>query len=517
MDEIFSKDYDHKSSEGLEFKLNDDKCSYTVIGIGSCTEQNITIDTYEGLPVTDIADNAFEMCDELCSVTLGDNVRLVGERAFVGCGGIRCVNVGRGIQKIGASAFFGCECISSVYIYDIVNWCGISFGDYQANPIFYAEKYFIDDSAVTELSFPEQIKEIKPCAFANSKRLTSINIHGNIKTIGEYAFYSCENVTKITIDEGAENIERYAFSRCNKITTINLPTSIKKIGHNAFAECRTLEKIDIPEGVKELGHSVFSACRQLKDVSLPGSLERLGNFVFQCCDELICYGTDKAKYLGNEKNPFIVLIAIKDKTVQKLDINAKTKFIADNTFSHCERLKAITIPSGVIGIGELAFRGCTSLKKVNIKGKLCTIGRAAFENCKSLTSFDIPDSVKDIKESYHIFKGCTSLERVKIGDGVTKLPVGIFEGCTALDTVELGRGIMEFHSRDFKNSTSLRGVKLKNTGWWLSYGALSPNGKAVERIEKTKPSLIAEFILKYPKGYFYTDDALSLSLPDFRI
>ena len=47
-------------SEGLVYKLNDDGESYTVLGLGECTDTNIIIPaTYEGKPVTTIGNQAF--------------------------------------------------------------------------------------------------------------------------------------------------------------------------------------------------------------------------------------------------------------------------------------------------------------------------------------------------------------------------------------------------------------------------------------------------------------------------
>lgn len=48
-----------KESVGLEFKLNDDGESYSVTGIGTCTDTDIVIPkTYKGKTVTGIGDRA---------------------------------------------------------------------------------------------------------------------------------------------------------------------------------------------------------------------------------------------------------------------------------------------------------------------------------------------------------------------------------------------------------------------------------------------------------------------------
>ena len=66
--------------------MNSDGASYTVTGIGICKETNIIIpSTYLGLPVTRIADGAFNGNTTITSVTIPNNVTYVGKEAFYGC------------------------------------------------------------------------------------------------------------------------------------------------------------------------------------------------------------------------------------------------------------------------------------------------------------------------------------------------------------------------------------------------------------------------------------------------
>ena len=73
-------------SEGLKFTLKEDNLSYSVMGIGTCTDTDVVIPaTYEGLPVTTIGDWAFSYCSGLKSIEIPDSVTMIGVSAFYNC------------------------------------------------------------------------------------------------------------------------------------------------------------------------------------------------------------------------------------------------------------------------------------------------------------------------------------------------------------------------------------------------------------------------------------------------
>ena len=80
---------------------------------------------------------------------------------------------------------------------------------------------------------------------------------------------------------------------------------------------------------------------------------------------------------------------------------------------------SLTLPSSIDGhpivaIGTGAFFNYSSLESVKIENGLTLIEDRAFENCTSLKSITIPDSVKSIGE--FAFNSCTSLNEIKIGE-----------------------------------------------------------------------------------------------------
>ena len=70
-------------SIGLKYTLNPDGASYSVAGLGTCLDTDLVIpNTYNGLPVTSIAEKAFYNNSRLQSVTIPDSVTAIENNAF---------------------------------------------------------------------------------------------------------------------------------------------------------------------------------------------------------------------------------------------------------------------------------------------------------------------------------------------------------------------------------------------------------------------------------------------------
>ncbi|MBR2650025.1 MAG: leucine-rich repeat domain-containing protein [Clostridia bacterium] len=97
----------------------------------------------------------------------------------------------------------------------------------------------------------------------------------------------------------------------------------------------------------------------------------------------------------------------------------------------------ITVPKGVIRIGNEAFARCENLTDIKLPESLLQIGNSAF--CyTSLTNVVIPKSVTSIGEL--AFSGCEKLSNINIPEGVTKLTY-TFSGCSALKQITLPQSL----------------------------------------------------------------------------
>ena len=108
--------------------------------------------------------------------------------------------------------------------------------------------------------------------------------------------------------------------------------------------------------------------------------------------------------------------------------------IASGFLNNCRNLTSIVIPDNVKDWRDGGqFDGCTALESVTIGSGVSIIPSSMFANCTSLKTITIPDNIEAIYPS--AFAGCIRLESIKIGSGVRSIGDAVFENCTNLTDV----------------------------------------------------------------------------------
>ena len=165
---------------------------------------------YGGIPVVEIAEEAFKNCVSLKSIVIPDSVKTIGDHAFRECVELSSVTIPDSVTKIGRNAFYECG-------------------------------------------------------------LTSVTVPGCVKTIERETFNLCTRLKTATISEGVSEIGDHAFTLCMDLTSLNLPNSLKKIGREAFYMCRSLTSVCIPDSVTEIADTAFNSCSNLTVICSPDS------------------------------------------------------------------------------------------------------------------------------------------------------------------------------------------------------------------------------------------------------
>lgn len=125
------------------------------------------------------------------------------------------------------------------------------------------------DGSITEVTADmlESATSIRNWLFANTA-LTNITIPNNITSIGKSAFQECINLASITIPNSITSIESETFYKCTNLTSVEIPNSVTSIGMNAFSHCSNLTSITIPDSVTKFGYYSFGYCTNLKSVTI---------------------------------------------------------------------------------------------------------------------------------------------------------------------------------------------------------------------------------------------------------
>ena len=190
-------------------------------------------------------DNAFcQGCTNLNKVTLGDNIKSIGDDAFRHCISLKSIVLPKNLETLGKRVFSHCDNIETIRI-DSNN------------------KNFVTKNNVL-FRLNEKGTRVSLIFYAPQKETTKYKINMPVETIESEAFTSAENLKNLTIGKQVTSIEEYAFMNCQNLEKIKTysDSKLKTIGEGAFDHCFNLKSIKIPEKVKFLGNNTFNYCNE---------------------------------------------------------------------------------------------------------------------------------------------------------------------------------------------------------------------------------------------------------------
>lgn len=261
---------------------------------------------------------------------------------------------------------------------------------------------------------PNGKTKISRWSFKNRKSLTKIEIPDGVTHIGRNALRGCTCLTSITIPNSVTSIGKNAFYGCpiknatipmmamehipkNSLETLIITNGIA-IGEEAFSRCYYLTSISIPDGVIYIGDGAFRGCYSLTSIKIPNSVIKIGRKIFSGCSSLanitIPFVGEAKDGKGDQHFYYLFGDAPCDVTeISKKVVITEGKTISTEAFICCDSLTNITIPDGVVSIGNETFKSCGKLESVTIPKSVTSIGRNAFDCCSSLTKVNYTGTI----------------------------------------------------------------------------------------------------------------------------
>ena len=464
-------------SQGLSYSLSYDSSYYIVTGLGTCSDSYVTIPSiYNNKPVKAIAayafqnqhqinkiiipssisviegyaffncvnlefneyDNAYYLGNDenpylvliaeknknITSCIINENTKIIYTEAFLNCPLLEEIIIPEGVTYIGDYIFIECYKLKKIAIPNSVTYLGTQFArDTLSNNTQFNEydnAYYLGNDENPYLILMK----------AKSKDINSCEIHQDTKFINSFAFKDCSNITSITIPNNVISIDYFSFLRCTNLTSVAMSNSVTTIREYAF-----------------------SSCTNLKNISISNNLKELGERVFMDIDNLAFNEYDNAYYLGNDENPYLILVKAKSTNIDSCNINNNTKFIHSEAFKECDSLSSILLPEGLLSIGNYAFLSCSNLSSINLPKTLIKIDNNAFMGCSSLTSIEIPEKIYAINDS--TFASCSSLENLILSNNLARIDSDAFSGCSKLTNIIIPNTVTNISSNSFNNCDNL--------------------------------------------------------------
>lgn len=472
-------------------------------------------------------------------IVIPASVTVIGPSAFARNEAIKSVTLHQDISIIGNSAFALCPNLEKV-VWDVA-MCSANVNYNPSHPDDGNWQYWFEgcpklqtfeigehatslpvglfrNSDIKDIVIPDTVTKIGSNAFERATSLRSVFIGSGVTEWGENLFKDSKPVLVFSKSEGCADAtityqgegevytvdDAFLLVKENDVVTlltyygegteVVLPAGIDVIGEKAFYNNEAITSVTFSEGISEIGESAFEGCANLAEVKLNANLETIGASAFKKCTSL-------AQIKLNENLKNIGASAFNGSGLEAIVIPDKVENIGAYAFYASESLKDITIGEGVTYIGQNAF----NLKDISVKynainvekygdtkeekdysgavllvtyypfggnsqyssgtradineliigEKVTTIPAYAFSNY-GIPSLIIPDSVTSIGTG--AFYANHELTSLTVGKGIDVVSNMAFSSCTKLTAVDIPSNVKYIEVSAFSGCTALAEV-----------------------------------------------------------
>lgn len=239
----------------------------SIIGFEGEPEYIIIPSEIDGVPVTEIRDNAFYECRTLKQIILPDSIKKIGHHCFYECSALEGIELPEYVSEIGMGCFSECSSLSYATIPDSLK--------------ILPDSCFRNCNSLTDIIIPQNITEIEKFCFSGCTSLSDVSLSGRITQIGDYAFFMCDSLKNLYIPESVKNFGTEAIGFTVSDTEHSIVQDFSVSGSkNSSAEKYAKENSISFSGQAEAIHAFSLQNPDNAPIALPKIFAAAGVFFF---------------------------------------------------------------------------------------------------------------------------------------------------------------------------------------------------------------------------------------------
>ncbi len=192
-------------------------------------------------------------------------------------------------------------------------------------------------------------------------------------------------------------IEAYAFLGNTEITGVVIPKTVKAVGVGAFMNCTSLSSLTLSEGIEVIGARAFEGTA-VEMLVIPDSTLAIGMGAFEGCSSLKSVTLPfVGAYRADSNNYFGYIFGA-------------PSYVANGEYVPAS-LKTVIFSDNATRVPAYSFWGCSEIEEIVLGRGVSFIGISAFSGCAALINVYIPATVTDIPAAGYFynspFYGCS--------------------------------------------------------------------------------------------------------------
>ena len=502
-------------SYGLLYRVNADGQSAELIGFKDGALNSFEIaTTYNGVPVTGIAEGAFRKLSSTGTITLGSYITKLESKTFEQSPFVSGMVITTNLKKIEDGAFLGCIGLKEItyrgtanawnQIEKGENWnygsaievvhclngdvrvtpnCGTQNGSagltYAVRQDEFGEFYAVftgigtctdTDIVVASDYCGYPVRALQNQIFRGNANVKSVTLPEDVTVIPASFFYEATSLERVTIPESVTALENHSFFGCTALKEITLPAGLESIGNYVFAKCTSLSSIALPESLTSIGYACLSQT-QIDSVHIPKNVTLIGNAYF---------GENIKNITIDPENPVFVitgncLIDRERKVLLRIlgepefPQDGSIRYIYDDAFEGVDlKINKLILPEGLEQISWYSAKWFGNVEELHIPSTFVDWSAGLFADFTSLKKITVAEgnpkyySVDNCvieRETGKLVLGCNT-SVIPTDGSIKSIGRYAFYGCKSLESITIPEGVTEIGYYAFCSCISLREVKL---------------------------------------------------------